>query len=103
MTALDASRQQWFEAACSLIDEQRLGRLIRRLTELHSPTGAERNICEFLASHLSDAGLEARYQPVFSDSGNCIARLRGSGAGPSVLAYAPVDTHLDADPKLDVP
>ena len=55
-----------------------LPRLIRRLTELHSPTGAERNICEFLASHLSDAGLEARYQPVFSDSGNCIARLRGS-------------------------
>lgn len=103
MTPLDPPRQQWFEATCSLIDEQRLGRLIQHLTELHSPTGAERNICEFLASHLSDAGLEARYQPVCLESGNCIARLRGNGDGPSVLAYAPVDTHLDADPELDVP
>lgn len=103
VTALDPSRQHWFETACSLIDERRLGLLIRRLTEFHSPTGAERSICEFLASYLSAAGLESQYQSVGADSGNCIAWLRGSGGGPSVLACEPVDTHLDADPGLDVP
>lgn len=103
MSSLDPPRRAWFEAACARIDHARLGALITRLTDLHSPTGAERAVCEFLASHLTAAGLDARYQSVQGDSGNCVVRVPGSGAGPTVMLYSPIDTHLDADPATDIP
>lgn len=103
MSGLDAARRHWFETACARISPSRLERLIIELTNRHSPTGAERRACEFLVDHLSAAGLEARYQAVAADSGNCIARIPGDGRGPVVMLYAPIDTHLDADAELDVP
>src|SRR5207245_5460966 len=36
-------------------------------------------------------------------SGNAVGRLPGCGGGPSVMLYAPSDTHLRADPDEDVP
>lgn len=103
MTTLDPARQGWYEAATSRIDEARMSRLIRRLTDVHSPTGAERAVCELLADELTASGLHARYQAVQGDSGNCIACVRGNGDGPIVMLYSPIDTHLDAVPSQDVP
>ncbi|MDZ4753514.1 MAG: M20/M25/M40 family metallo-hydrolase [Phycisphaerae bacterium] len=103
MTALDPVRRAWYEAASSRIDEARMSGLIRRLTDVHSPTGAERIVCQLLAEELTASGLHARYQAVQGDSGNCIARVPGSGDGPTVLLYSPIDTHLDAEPAEDVP
>jgi acetylornithine deacetylase/succinyl-diaminopimelate desuccinylase-like protein len=103
MSALDPQRRAWFEAACARIDHAGLGRLITQLTDLHSPTGSERPICEFLAGHLRATGLEAHLQVVNGESANCLARVPGRGAGPTVMLYSPIDTHLDADPARDVP
>jgi acetylornithine deacetylase/succinyl-diaminopimelate desuccinylase-like protein len=103
MTALDPERQAWYESACARIDEARMGRLIRRLTDVHSPTGAERAVCQTLAGELEESGLHACYQAVQGDSGNCIVRVPGRGDGPTVMLYSPIDTHLEADPKQDVP
>ena len=100
---LGPERQAWFEQAVSLIDEERMRRTVLDLTAIHSPTGRERAASEFMVALLAEAGLDAWYQPMGEDSGNAAARLRGRGGGPSLLLYAPIDTHLEADPATDIP
>jgi acetylornithine deacetylase/succinyl-diaminopimelate desuccinylase-like protein len=100
---LSADQRGWYDAACRNISAGRLKRLTRELTAIHSPTGAERAACQYLVSYLQSTGFEACYQAVNEGSGNCIARLRGSGGGAALMLYAPIDTHLDADPAIDVP
>ncbi|MGH7089935.1 MAG: M20/M25/M40 family metallo-hydrolase, partial [Stellaceae bacterium] len=36
-------------------------------------------------------------QPMGAQSGNAVGRMRGSGGGPSLLLYAPIDTHLEGN------
>lgn len=93
----------WFESACALIDEDRMRRLNLAITAIHSPTGREREVSEYMAEELAEAGLEASYQPMGEASGNAVGRLRSNGGGPSLLLYEPIDTHLEADAAEDVP
>ncbi len=99
---LTAEQRGWFDAAAALIDVDRLYGLNRDLTAIHSPTGREREASEFMVRHLAGAGFEAWYQPMGETSGNAVARLKGSGGGPSLLLYAPIDTHLEGNAS-DVP
>jgi acetylornithine deacetylase/succinyl-diaminopimelate desuccinylase-like protein len=94
---LTAEQRGWFEAAASLIDVDRLRGLDRDLTAIHSPTGRERQASEFMVRQLAAAGFEAWYQPMGEHSGNAVARLKGTGGGPSLLLYAPIDTHLEGN------
>jgi len=100
---LDAQRQGWFEQAAARIDAERLGDLIRGLTAIHSPTGAERAACEFLAGELRSAGMQVQLQALGEAGANCVGRLRGAGRGPVLMLYAPIDTHLEADPASELP
>jgi acetylornithine deacetylase/succinyl-diaminopimelate desuccinylase-like protein len=100
---LSGEQRQWLEKAVSLVDEARLRDFNRAITDIHSPTGHERELSEWLVRHMREMRLAAFYQPVDEGSGNAVGRLPGSGAGPSLLLYAPVDTHLRADPEEDVP
>ena len=100
---LSPEQQGWLERAYAQIDEDRMRELNFALTNIHSPTGGEREINEWLVGHMSDMGLDAIYQPLDEHSGNAVGWLRGSGGGPSLLLYAPIDTHLEADPEQDVP
>jgi acetylornithine deacetylase/succinyl-diaminopimelate desuccinylase-like protein len=93
---LSPSQQAWFESAVALIDLERLYRVNRELTAIHSPTGRERAASEYMARYLAEVGVETIYQPMGEQSGNVIGRVRGAGGGPSLLLYAPIDTHLDA-------
>jgi acetylornithine deacetylase/succinyl-diaminopimelate desuccinylase-like protein len=93
---LSPEQRAWFESAASLIDVGRLYRVNRELTAIHSPTGRERAASEHMTRYLAEIGVEATYQPMGDASGNAIGRIRGSGGGPSLLLYAPIDTHLDA-------
>ena len=95
-------QRTWFESAAALIDIDRLYRLNREITAIHSPTGRERAANEYMTRYLAEIGVEASYQPMGEASGNAIGRIRGSGGGPSLLLYAPIDTHLDATDD-DVP
>ena len=99
---LSAEQQGWFESAEALIDITRLYRVNREITAIHSPTGRERAASEHMTRYLAETGVEARYQPMGETSGNAIGRLRGTGGGPSLLLYAPIDTHLDATAN-DIP
>jgi acetylornithine deacetylase/succinyl-diaminopimelate desuccinylase-like protein len=99
---LSPDQRAWFESAAALIDVDRLYRVNREITAIHSPTGRERAASEHMTRYLAEIGVEATYQPMGETSGNAIGRIRGSGGGPSLLLYAPIDTHLDATAD-DVP
>jgi acetylornithine deacetylase/succinyl-diaminopimelate desuccinylase-like protein len=99
---LSPEQRAWFEQAAALIDVERLSRVNREITAIHSPTGRERAASEYMTCYLAEIGLEATYQPMGEASGNAIGRIRGMGGGPSLLLYAPIDTHLEATAD-DVP
>ena len=99
---LSPKQRAWFESAAALIDLDRLYRVNREFTAIHSPTGRERAASEYMTRYLAEIGLEATYQPMGETSGNAVGRIRGSGGGASLLLYAPVDTHLEAN-ENDIP
>jgi len=99
---LSPEQRAWFESAVALIDVDRLYRLNREITAIHSPTGRERAASEYMTRYLAEIGVEATYQAMGEASGNAIGRIRGSGGGPSLLLYGPIDTHLDAT-EDDIP
>ena len=55
---LTAEQRGWFDKAAALIDVERLYRLNRDLTAIHSPTGRERAASEFMTRYLAEAGLD---------------------------------------------
>ena len=100
---LSAEQQGWLEKAYAQIDEDRMRQFNLAITDIHSPTGEEREVNEWLAEHMRGMGMDSFYQPLDERSGNAVGTLKGSGEGVSLLLYAPVDTHIEADPEQDVP
>jgi len=101
-----ADQERWYAAAWERFNLDRLKTLLIELVNIHSPTGAEREAAEFLASYLkAHLGGRAVYQPVSDLTGNCFGEVRGAtgATGARLMLYAPLDTHLDADPETDVP
>src|SRR3954462_15450120 len=75
---LSPQQRAWFKVAAALIDVERLYRVNREVTAIHSPTGRERAASEYMTRYLGEIGLEARSQPMDEFSGNAIGRIRGS-------------------------
>lgn len=102
--AFSAEQDRWYADACARLDPARLKRVLLELINLHSPTGAERRASEFIADYMREGlGGRAFYQPVNEDTGNAVGEIRGGGGGATLLLYAPIDTHLEADAGRDVP
>ena len=85
------------------ITRERIVELVSGLVDIPSPTGAERPLAEWAAAHLAAAGVEAHAQVIDDHQANAVGVLRGAGAGPSLLLYAPTDTFTAGDPAVDVP
>ena len=100
---LSAEQRQSYEAACAKINPDRLKHAVCDVTGIHSPTGAEREASEFMVDYMHSVGIDAFYQPVNEMSGNCVGYVKGTGEGPSLMLYAPIDTHIEADPNVDIP
>ncbi|MGZ6196005.1 MAG: hypothetical protein ACXWML_12350 [Candidatus Binataceae bacterium] len=101
---LSAEQEKWYGQACDRLNPERLKKLLLHLIDIHSPTGAERQASEFVAAYMREhLGEHSLYQPIGEDTGNAIGEIRGSGGGASLLLYAPIDTHLEADPERDLP
>ncbi|MBP0623723.1 acetylornithine deacetylase [Cupriavidus consociatus] len=90
-------QQGWYEKACARIDARRLQQLLSDLTDIHSPTGAVRDVNQFMAGYMSRVGLTSSYRPMNARTGNAVGEKRGSGGGATLMLYAPIDTHLEAD------
>ena len=101
--SLSDQQSGWIKAAQSKINPQRLQQLTEDLTAIHSPTGAERQASEFMVEYMRSVGMDASYQAVNELSGNCIGRIKGSGEGPKLMLYAPIDTFLEGDAEVDIP
>jgi acetylornithine deacetylase/succinyl-diaminopimelate desuccinylase-like protein len=89
---LEAERQALVERALGEIDTERLAELCLEMTAIPSPTGEELELATYLARRLGSAGVEGSVQPVDDRQANALGRLRGSGDGPELLVYAPIDT-----------
>src|SRR5271163_4926945 len=101
---LSVEQEKWYSQACERLNPERLKKLLLDLIDVHSPTGAERQASEFIAGHMRQHLSEhSLYQPITEDTGNAVAEVRGSGGGAALLLYAPIDTHLEADPERDLP
>jgi acetylornithine deacetylase/succinyl-diaminopimelate desuccinylase-like protein len=101
---LSEQQERWYSAACGHLNSERLKRLLIELINISSPTGAERQASEFISNYMRKVlGGQALYQPINEDSGNAIGEIRGRGGGATLLLYAPIDTHLEGDPALDLP
>lgn len=88
----EADRQALAGRALAEIDDERLAQLCLEMTAIPSPTGEELELATYLARRLRAAGLEGTVQPVDGRQANAVGRLRGSGDGPELLIYAPIDT-----------
>jgi len=102
-TSLSEEQRQWYEKACQKIDAERLKKLIFNLTDIHSPTGNEKDASQCLVDYMNASNFKAHYQAVTETSGNCVGRISGNGGGANLLLYAPIDTHLDGEADIDVP
>lgn len=90
-------------SAFEKLDQDRLARLICDLVDIHSPTGHERCATQFLATHFSSLGLSSRHYDLGEKSGAVAAHTPGHASGSDILLYAPIDTHLSADDRADIP
>lgn len=98
----DADRQAMFEAIVAKLNPNRMRDLLAAIVDIHSPTGDERQVVEYMTCHLRDqVGLAAHYQPISERTGNVHATRPGSGDGATLLLYCPIDTHIE--PDNDVP
>lgn len=100
---LSARQRGWIDKAWSRIDRQGLLDLDASLTDIASPTGEEGNLASFLVNVMQDSGISARYQPMDELRGNAVGRLAGTGDGPTLLLYAPIDTAFTGDESEDCP
>ncbi len=95
-------QKDYYEKACTALDKLRMRDLLTDLVNIHSPTGAEAEASYFLKKYLEEAGFRSTFQQTGPESGNAWGSI-GEPTGPSLMLYAPIDTHLEADPDYDLP
>lgn len=76
------------------VDENEVILLARKLCEFTSFSGEEKGVAEYLAGYLAAQGMDVELQEAEPDRPNVIARVPGSGGGPSLM----FNGHLDIDP-----
>lgn len=100
---LDTEKQGILERAWAEIDPERMKDLLVDLVNIPSPTGEERRLAEHVVSYMQKVGLEAFCQPIDDYQANAVGRVGGSGGGPDLLLYAPLDTDFTGIPEEDCP
>lgn len=100
---LDPQRRRWVDEAWAQVDKGRLRDLVCGLVDIASPTGDEGPLAEHIAGALTESGLHGRAQPIDDRQGNAWGRLPGTGSGPDLMLYAPIDTFTTGDPEEDLP
>lgn len=100
---VSAEQTAWVQRAWSAIDAEALATLLADMVSIPSPPGDEADLAGFLATRLHEAGLDAQTQPIRDRQANAVGRLEGTGDGPSLLLYSPIDTAFAGDTSEDVP
>ncbi|MDE0175323.1 MAG: peptidase dimerization domain-containing protein [Defluviicoccus sp.] len=100
---LDAARRDAVERGAASLDERWMQDLLVRLVETPSPFGEERVIADLLADTMAEIGLDAEVQALDSRSANAIGRLEGTGSGPGLMLFAPLDSPFTGRADDEVP
>ncbi len=91
------------ERARDRLDDERIADLVMGMTAIPSPTGEERALADYVAAHFAAAGVESQVQAIDDRQANVIGRIRGTGEGPSLMLYAPLDTAFSGRTVEDRP
>ncbi|EIF28001.1 acetylornithine deacetylase/succinyldiaminopimelate desuccinylase-like deacylase [Burkholderia sp. Ch1-1] len=100
---MDAERQAWVEAAWNQLDVENIRQLNLDIVNVHSPMGFERELAEWLAARMQGSGISSHVQVIDDLSGNAIGRYGNRADGATLMLYAPTDTHIAHDTKIDLP
>lgn len=103
MSGLDERRVGWAVHATEHISAARLREIVSDLVDIPSPTGSEGPLAEHIAHVLRHSGVTAVAQPLDDRQANAWGRIHGSGSGPDLMLYAPIDTFSTGDPDQDLP
>ncbi len=82
-------------------DETATVEMATDLVNIPSPTGEEGAIGDYVARRYEELGLRVRMQEVEPGRNNVIARLKGTGGGPTLMFLAHFDT--STNPGEDLP
>lgn len=85
------------------VTEDRLRATAHAVTDIPSPTGREAPLARLLTERLGQAGFAATTQYLDESQANAVGRLRGSGDGPDLMLYAPIDTLTTGEADIDLP
>lgn len=99
----DSSVQETVERAVASVTDDLLAELVAAMVSIPSPTGEERELAEWVGRHLAEAGLDARVERIVDYEANVVGELHGSGGGPRLMIYAPLDTPLGGNAAEDEP
>ena len=92
------------DAIADAVDESRLVTTAMELVAIPSFTGSEQRCAEYLVDVLAGLGLEADLQQIETGRANAVGRLRGTGAGPTLMFNGHLDTSYSGrEPWLDAP
>ena len=86
----------------SEISPDELAQLVCDLSNIHSPTGHERTLAEFILDWYRANGIKAIPQIVDTDRVNAVGILKGTGTGLSLMFNGHLDTSFtgtDEDPR----
>ena len=85
------------ETLLGLVDRKLVVDLATELVNTASATGEEGNMARALERALKEVGCATQLQNIYDDRYNCIGRLPGSGAGPTILMSGHMDTSVRGD------
>ncbi len=85
------------EKLLHLVDRKLVVDLATELVNTPSPTGEEGAMARVLERMLKEVGCRTQLQNIYDDRFNCIGRLPGSGAGPTILMSGHMDTSVRGD------
>ena len=80
-----AEQQKAFDKARAKLNPERLKQLLFDITNIHSPTGATRQVSEFVAGRMAAIGMKATLDPMTEISSNVLGEKRGTGGGATLL------------------
>lgn len=100
---MTAESERLIASATALATPERLAELLRMLVDTPSPTGDEGPLARSIVERLGKAGIQAEEQALDSRQSNALATLPGTGGGPSLMLYSPIDTVTSNDEAEDLP
>lgn len=100
---LSEKQLRWWNECRQQISADGLARTVAELVDIPTPTGEEGALAKAVVARLRANGIAAEEQVIDVQQSNVVARLVGSGSGPSLMLYSPTDTVTSNSPEEDLP